>query len=35
MTGISVAGMRVTGSFMKLTQPSRSRMIERMTEGSG
>ena len=35
MTGISVAGMRVTGSLMKLAQPRRSKMMERMTEGSG
>ena len=35
ISGMSAAGRRVTGSFMKLTQPSASRMIEATTEGSG
>ena len=33
--GMSAFGSRVTGSFMKLIQPSTSRMTESMIEGSG
>ena len=35
ITGMSAEGRCVTASFMKLSQPSTSRMIEKTTEGSG